>query len=193
MCDLHVAAVAGSLRTGSHTRAACQHALATAAAFDGVETDLVDLRELTLPVFNPEADEAGDALELATRLDHADSIILGSPVYHGSHSAALKNALDYCGFDEFENTTVGLLCVAGGSFPTTTLEHLRSITRALDAWVVPHQVAIPRGRECFEDGAPVDEDTRERIETLGRRMVEYASIEANPRTIESTQNVGADD
>ncbi len=193
MNEVRIAAVVGSLRDGSYTKHACRHALSAADEFEGVETELVDPATLSLPVFDADADDAGDAAALRERLARADSIILGSPVYHGSYSSALKNALDYCGFDEFENTTVGLLCVAGGSFPTTTLEHLRSVARALNAWVVPHQVAIPKARNCFESGVIVDEDVRSRVETLGVRMVEYANIEPDPRTIESTQNVGADD
>jgi NAD(P)H-dependent FMN reductase len=193
MSELRVAAVVGSLRDGSYTRPACRKVLAAATAFDDVETDCIDLRELSLPVFDADADGAGDAAELRARIGAAGSVVLGTPVYHGSYSSALKNALDYCGFDEFEDTTVGVLCVAGGSFPTTTLEHLRSVARALNAWVVPHQVAIPAARDRFEDGEPVDGGTRDRLEVLGRRMVEYGRIEPDPRTIESTQNVGADD
>ncbi len=193
MNDVRVAAVVGSLRDGSYTRAACKHALSAAAEFDGVETDLVDLRSFDLPVYDADDDEAGDATVLTERVRAADSVILGTPVYHGSYSSVLKNALDYCGFDEFEETTVGLLCVAGGSFPTTTLDHLRSVCRALNAWVVPHQVAVPNAYKRFDDGAVIDRDVAERIGTLGYRMVEYATIEPDPRTIESTQNVGADD
>jgi len=193
MSELRIAAVVGSLREGSYTRLACRRTLSVAAEFEDVETDLVDLESLTLPVYDADADDAGDAPELRARIRRADSVVLGSPVYHGSYSSALKNAIDYCGFDELEETTVGLLCVAGGSFPTTTLDHLRSVARALNAWVIPHQVAIPQARNCFEDGALVDDDVRKRIDTLGRRVVEYATIEPDPRTIESTQNVGADD
>ena len=193
MNDVRVVAVVGSLRDGSYTRAACNHALSAAAEFDGVETDLVDLRSFDLSVYDADDDEAGDATVLTERVRAADSVILGTPVYHGSYSSVLKNALDYCGFDEFEETTVGLLCVAGGSFPTTTLDHLRSVCRALNAWVVPHQVAVPNAYKRFDDGAVIDRDVAERIGTLGYRMVEYATIEPDPRTIESTQNVGADD
>ncbi len=193
MSELHVVAIAGSLREDSYTRSACRHALETAAEFDGVDTDLVDLRALSLPVYDADADDAGDGPELKARIRAADSVVLGSPVYHGSYSSALKNALDYCGFDEFEETTLGLLCVAGGSFPTTTLDHLRSVGRALNAWVLPHQVAIPRARNSFENGEIVDDDVAERVGTLGRRAVEYARIEPDPRTLESTQNVGAGD
>lgn len=191
MSETRVAAVVGSLRDGSYTRSACRHALEAAAAFDAVDTDLVDLRALSLPVYDADVGDAGDAPELTERIRVADSVILGTPVYHGSYSAALKNALDYCGFEEFDETTLGLLCVAGGSFPTTTLDHLRSVGRALNAWVLPHQVAVPRARNSFEDGEITDDDVAERIETLGRRTVEYARIEPDPRTIESRENPGA--
>ena len=188
----HVAALAGSLRDGSYTRIALAHALDEAEDL-GASTDLIDLRELDLSVFDADDREVGDALELEARVREADSVLLGTPSYHGSYSSVLKTALDYCGFDEFENTTVGLLCVAGGSFPTTTLDHLRSVARAVNAWVVPHQVAIPRAREVFDGQNLHDEDVAERVDTLGRRMVEYANIEPDPRTAEAVQNVGAED
>jgi NAD(P)H-dependent FMN reductase len=111
-------------------------------------------------------------------------------MYHGSYSGVLKNALDHCGFDEFEGTTVGLLGVAGGAFPITALEHLRSVCRALNAWVLPHQAAIPQASTAFDDGTFVDEDVAARVATLGRRIVEYASIEPDPGTFESDQNAG---
>ncbi|MEF8809202.1 NADPH-dependent FMN reductase [Natronomonas sp.] len=193
MDEIRVAAIGGSLREESYTRLACEEALAAANNFERVETDLIDLRAFDLPVYDADEDDAGEAVAFRERVDAADAVILGTPVYHGSFSSAMKNALDYCGFDEFENTTVGLLCVAGGSFPTTTLDQLRGVCRALNAWVVPHQVAIPRVRNAFDDGVLVDDDVRERIDTLGRRMVEYANIEPDPRTIEAQQNVGADD
>jgi NAD(P)H-dependent FMN reductase len=192
MNEIRVAAIVGSLRDESYTRLAAREALAAADRFDRVETDLIDLQALDLPVFDADEDEAGESEVLLERVGAADSVILATPVYHASFSSALKNALDYCGFDEFENTTVGLLCVAGGSFPTTTLDQLRGVCRALNAWVVPHQVAIPRVRNAFEGDKLVDEGVDTRVETLGRRMVEYANIEPDPRTLEAQQNPGAD-
>jgi NAD(P)H-dependent FMN reductase len=154
---------------------------------------LIDLRNLDLSVFDADARDVGDALALKERIRRADSVLLGTPSYHGSYSSVLKTALDYCGFDEFENTTVGLLSVSGGSFPITPLDHLRSVARALNAWVIPHQAAVPRANGKFENGELVDESSRERVATLGRRAVEYAYIEPDPPCLESTQNVGAND
>ncbi|MFB6118734.1 NADPH-dependent FMN reductase [Halosegnis sp.] len=193
MDTVRVAALVGSLREDSYTRLACRRALAAADEYDRAETDLIDLRRLDLPVYDSDRDEPGDTGELLDRVERADSILLGSPNYHGSYSSPLKNALDYCGFDEFENTTVGLLVVAGGSFPTSALDHLRIVARAVNAWVLPHQVAVPNVSSRFEDGELADERYAERVDTLGRRLVEYANIEPDPPTLESESNLGADD
>jgi len=188
--DVHVVALCGSLRDGSHTRTALETALAAAEAA-GATTELVDLRALDLPVFDADRTDAGDAEALRAAVDAADAIVLGTPMYHGSYASPLKTALDYCGFDEFEDKTVALLAVAGGSFPVSALEHLRSVCRALDAWVVPHQAAIPRAGDAIEDGAFVDDALAERVRTLGRRAVQYANIEPVPRSFEGQENVGA--
>lgn len=192
MPETHVVALSGSLREGSYTRLATTRALEGVSAAGGTG-ELLDLREYDLPPLNVDRDDQGDSQQLVDRVEAADAIILGSPMYHGSYSGVLKNALDYCGFDEFEGKTVGLLAVAGGSFPITTLEHLRSVCRALNSWVLPHQAAIPNVKSAFEHGEFVDEGTENRVDTLGRRVVEYADIEPDPATFESNQNEGADD
>jgi NAD(P)H-dependent FMN reductase len=188
--DVHVVALCGSLREGSYTRTALEVAL-DAAADAGASTELVDLRELDLPVFDADADDAGDAPALRDAVGRADAILLGTPMYHGSYSSPLKTALDYCGFDEFENKTVGLLAVAGGGFPVTALEHLRSVCRALDAWVIPHQAAVPKAWDAIDDGAITDDGLEARVRTLGERAVQYANIEPDPHSFESEENVGA--
>jgi len=192
MAPPHVVGIVGSLRDESYTRVAVQRALAAAEAAGGT-TELLDLRALDLPVFDADARETGDAARLTDAVYEADSVLLGTPVYHGSYSSVLKNALDYCGFDEFENKTVGLLAVAGGGFPITALDHLRTVCRALNCWVIPHQAAIPEARTVVSDGAIQDADIEERVARLGEEAVQYANIEPDPACLESAENVGADD
>ena len=171
----HVVALSGSRRDGSHTRTALETALA-AARDRGATTTLVDLDAFEVPVFDPGNPDAGDAPALREEVRRADAVLLGTPMYHGSFASPLKTALDYCGFDEFEDTTVGLLAVAGGGFPTPALEHLRMVARELDAWVLPQQVAIPNAGGQIEDGGIADADLRERVESLGTALVEYAGV-----------------
>jgi len=192
MAPPHVVGIVGSLRDESYTRVAVQRALAAAEAAGGT-TELLDLRALDLPVFDADARETGDAARLTDAVYEADSVLLGTPVYHGSYSSVLKNALDYCGFDEFEDKTVGLLAVAGGGFPITALDHLRTVCRALNCWVIPHQAAIPEARTVVSDGAIQDADIEERVARLGEEAVQYANIEPDPACLESAENVGADD
>ncbi|WP_423746539.1 NADPH-dependent FMN reductase [Haladaptatus sp. SPP-AMP-3] len=175
----HVVALCGSLRSGSHTRTALQHVLDAATAA-GATTDLVDLHTLDLSVFDAGSQDAGDAAELRRRVGAAEAIALGTPVYHGSYSSPLKTAIDYCGFDEFEGKTVGLLAVSGGasSYPGA-LSHLRMVAQSLHAWVLPHQVGIGAAGEVFDEtGEFHDEyaDIARRTTTLGREAVSYARI-----------------
>ena len=177
-----IVAVCGSLRDESYTRTALKYAL-EAADRAGAETELLDLREYDLPVFDPDTDAAdrGDAPRLLERVRRADGVILGSPVYHGSYSGALRNFHDYCSFDEYEDTVVGLLATAGGGSYASTLDHLRITVRSVHGRAIPHQVGIRNAADQFEpaetapDGrAFVDSDLEARVDRLGRDLVEEA-------------------
>lgn len=174
-----VVAICGSLAEDSVTRVAL-HEVLRAAADAGAETALVDLRDYDLPTFDADTQDAGDAPKLRRQLGAADAIVLGTPMYHGSFSSPLKTALDYSGFDEFEDTTVGVLAVSGGSFPTPALEHLRWVVRALEAWPLPVDVAIPDSYEQVDDGSLAKESIEERVRRLGTELVQYADVEQYP-------------
>jgi NAD(P)H-dependent FMN reductase len=172
-----VVAICGSLRDVSTTQLALDYALA-AAADAGAETELLDLREWDLPLFDPDDRDRGDAVAFRRAVRDADAVLMGTPVYHGMVSSALKNAFDYLGRDEFENTTVGLLATAGGGSYAPTLEHLRTGVRTVHGWTLPHEVGIRGASDAFdEDGAFVDPDLEERVRKLGRMAVRYARLE----------------
>ncbi|NUC74101.1 NAD(P)H-dependent oxidoreductase [Haloterrigena sp. SYSU A558-1] len=193
-----VVAVSGSLRDESYTRTALKYAL-RAAADAGAETTLLDLRELDLPVYDPDRDleDQGDAAAATRLVREADAVALGTPVYHGSYSGALKNFHDYCGFDEYEETTVGLLATAGGGSYGSTLDHLRITVRGVHGWVLPHQVGLRNASGTFEadpeaiDGRRFrDPGLQDRVEKLGRNLVEYAFIDPS---VTSAQSAAGDD
>jgi len=170
-----IVAVCGSRREGSYTRVALRHALEAAAA-EGVATDLLDLgaADVDLPLYHPDEDEQGDSAALKRRVRRADGVVVGSPVYHGSYSSTFRNFHDYCSFDEYEETAVGLLATAGGGSYGPTLDHLRSTIRGVHGWVVPHQVGIRSAYEKFDDGAFTDRDLADRTAKLGRQVVRHA-------------------
>ncbi len=185
-----VVAVSGSLRDGSYTKAALHYAL-DAAGTAGVETEMIDLAAVDLPLYDPDRDtaDAGDAEELLAKVRAADGVILGTPVYHSSYSAAFRNFHDYCGFDEYEETVVGLLVAAGGGTIADTLNDMRTTVRGVHGWTLPTQVGLRGASGKFEnrsrepdpgeigadaDYAFTDDDLRSRTCTLGYRVGTYA-------------------
>ena len=176
-----IVAVCGSLRDASYTRTALAYVL-DAAADAGAETELIDLRDHDLPVYDPDGNEPAVATALRRRIRAADGVALGSPVYHSSYSAAFRNLHDYCSYDDYEETVVGLVATAGGGSYGSTLEHMRSTLRGVHAWVLPRQVGIRNASEKFVadagaiDGrAFADERLAERVETLGADLAHYAA------------------
>lgn len=176
-----VLAVCGSLRDESTTRTALAHALAAAAA-EGADAELLDLREYDVPLYGAAGDD-GDVDELTRRVRAADAVLLGSPIYHGTVASPLKAALDHCGFDEFEDTLIGVVVTAGGRFPTSAVLHLRTTARWLRAWVHPTHVGIPNAGDVIQGGEVVDEDYADRLETLGAELTRYAWIDRLPALV----------
>ena len=168
---IRVVAICGSLRPGSYTRMALQTALRGAADL-GASTQLIDLRDYELVFCDGKQDESRypqDVFRLRQEVRAAHGIILGTPEYHGGMSGVLKNALDLMGFDELEGKLIGLVGVSGGRFGAVTgMDSLRVVGRALHAWVLPEQVAIPQAWETFDAaGDPKDPELRDRLLALG--------------------------
>lgn len=169
-----IVGICGSRRRNSTTRVAVRHAL-EAAASRGANTDLIDLGRVDLPLYHPDRDEQGESTALRRRLRDGNGAIIGSPVYHGSYSSTWRNFHDYCRFDDFEDTAVGLIASAGGGSYASTLEHMRSTVRGVHGWVVPRQVGIRNASDKILDKRVVDEDIRERLEDLGEQVAAHAT------------------
>lgn len=177
---MKVLALCGSLRPYSSTERALTHALSAAAAA-GATTELLLLRELTLPFCDGREDPesyGADAARFRAAVIGADALLVGSPEYHGSLSGPLKNALDLLRPDELKGKMVGLLATARGEAGAmNTLNHLRHIFRWMEAWVLPNQVSIPRAQEAFSpEGQVLRPGLGAELNALGAEVVRYASL-----------------
>src|SRR5262245_31370176 len=92
---VRIVGVGGSLATISKSRVALRLALAGAEGAGG-EVELLDLRELSLPMYDP--DDEQEPGEAASRLIEscyaADGLIWSTPLYPGTISSALQNGPD---------------------------------------------------------------------------------------------------
>jgi len=169
-----IVGLGGSLRKGSTSRAALQRALAGAAAA-GAETTLLDLRELELPMYDPDDDEPTEgAATLIESCHAADGLLWSSPLYQGTISGAFKNALDWLHVlgrrdpPYLHDKVIGLISAAGGTQGLQAINTMEFSARALRGWAVPYVVPIPTSWQAFaEDGSINDETVESQLERLG--------------------------
>ena len=189
---LRVIGISGSLRPASFTHAAVKIAL-RGAEQAGAQTQLVNLRDYSLIFCDGKQDESSypeGVFRLRKEVQGAKGIILGTPEYHGSFSGVLKNALDLMGFDEFEGKMLGLVGVSGGKMGAFTgLLDLRSVGRALHAWVIPEQVSIPEAWKVFDASGNIKESELEsRLMEVGRQVTRFACLHRAEQALEFLKN-----
>jgi FMN reductase len=181
---LRVVGIGGTLREGSTSLGALRWAL-EAASEAGAETELLDLREMNLPMYEPgrSLDDYGPEVErLIEALREADALILGAAAYHGTLAGVTKNALVFAQVlarDErpyLEDRVVGLTSTAGGEQAAAhTTDAMVHIVHALRGVVAPLMVTIPRAWQRSDDeGNITDERYGGRLDRLGRLVVELA-------------------
>lgn len=177
----HVLALAGSARAGSFNQKLL--ALACARLSErNLETEIVDLRDLDLPIYDGDL----DALEgqppgvdrLRGLIVQADGLLIAAPEYNHSLAPLLKNAIDWVSspIDQqpFKGKAIAIMSAAalpwGG---TRMLPHLRSALVELGGVVIPSMVAIPVADKAFGgDGRLLD---AELTTLLDQALIEFAS------------------
>ena len=185
---ISVVGICGSIRSGSYTRMALKIALEGAQEV-GVQTQLIDLRDYHLVFCDGKEDESAypeDVFKLRREVKQARGIILGTPEYHGGFSGVLKNALDLMGFDEIEGKMIGLVGVSGGAMgAANALNSLRTIGRALHAWLIPEQASIPEAWKVFDESGNIkDANLEDRVREVGRQVARFAYLHTSEKAQE---------
>ncbi len=176
-----VVGLGGSLRTQSSSLHALRLAL-DAAAVAGARVDLLDLRSLGLPLYGTElARTPVGAVRLAEAVGQADGMIWSSPLYHGTVSAAFKNALDWLQLladrdpPFLTDKPVGLIATAAGVQGLQAVNTMEFVVRALRGWTVPFVVPIARAHQAFsDDGSARDAGVADQLRRLGQEVVKAA-------------------
>jgi FMN reductase len=178
---LTIVGLGGSLAATSRSRAALAVAL-EGAEQEGACTRLLDLRELDLPMFDPDAREPGDAAsQLMEACYEADGLIWSSPLYQGTVSGAFKNALDWLhdlGNRDppfLHDKVIGLISASGGTHGLQAINTMEFSVRALRGWAVPYVVPVGTARRVSDtDGQVKDETVKTQLHTLGMEVVRVA-------------------
>jgi FMN reductase len=182
MTGLKVVGLGGSLRETSHSRAALAVALEGAAAA-GARVELLDLRDLGLPMYSPDLEANAPAVvrTLIETCYQADGMLWSSPMYNGSVSGSFKNAIDWLhllGAREppfLHDEVIGLISAAGGTQGLQVVNTMEFSVRSLRGWAVPYVVPVPQAARVFaESGAVQDELVEQQLRLLGEEVVRVA-------------------
>jgi FMN reductase len=180
---LKIVGLGGSLAEVSRSRAALRVAL-EGAAEAGAETTMLDLRELDLPMFNPDHEHEhapASAQRLVEECHTADGMLWSSPMYQGTISGAFKNALDWLHVlgsrtpPFLHDQVIGLISAAGGTQGLQAINTMEFASRALRGWAVPYVVPVPVAARVFDrDGRVQDEAIEQQLKQLGAEVVRVA-------------------
>jgi FMN reductase len=182
---LHVVGIGGTLRDGSTGLRALEEAL-VAAEEAGATTELLDLRELDLPMYEPgkPLEEYGENAEwLVKAMRGADAMIWSTAAYHGTLAGVTKNALDFAQFmaryekPYLQDKVIGLVATAGGGMAAVNaITAMISVVHALRGVAAPLSVPVTQSWKVFdEEGNIRDDGVAGRLESLGRLVVEMAT------------------
>jgi FMN reductase len=175
---LTIVGLGGSMAKVSRSRAALLLALEGAASA-GAETALLDIRELNLPMYNPDEDAPTEAaMRLIESCHAADGMIWASPMYQGTVSGALKNALDWLHVLRdrdppfLHDKVIGLVSAAGGTQGLQAINTMEFSVRALRGWAVPYVVPVATSAHVFHaDGRVREPAIALQLKTLGIEVV----------------------
>lgn len=176
---LHVLAISGSLRRGSYNTALLRAAVDIAPG--SMKIDIYPIGDL--PLFDADLEAAGSPASVTrfrSAVADADALLLATPEYNFSTTAALKNAIDWAsrgGMDAPLNFKPTAILGAGGRFGTLRAQlHLREILSHNQVVLVARpQVQVSGARDKFDSELKLtDERTIDQLTRLLAALDELA-------------------
>jgi NAD(P)H-dependent FMN reductase len=172
---LFLPVVLGTPRQGRASENVARFAVRQLAARPGVETELVDVRDLPLPLT-----DAGESIKdpgFSALCMRADGFVLVAPEYNHGYPGALKHALD-TNLKEYIPKAVGICGVSAGPWGgTRVIENLLPVLRELGLVTIFWDVNFPGARKAFdEEGRPTDPAAEKRFEKFARELIWMARV-----------------
>lgn len=180
-----ILAFGGSLRAGSFNQKLATLA-AEAARAAGGEVTLIALRDFRMPLFDEDLESEDGIPENARKLkalsaEH-DGLIIASPEYNSTITAALKNAIDWVSRSTSEDepplaavagkTAAILSASPGGYGGARSLAQLRPFLENIKITVLKDQVSVPKAHEAFDEaGNFADSAQADAVKSLMAELV----------------------
>ena len=169
--------IVGSAVKSGRTRKAIEIACegAQQVLTDGLQIEIIDLNDDKISILDgrklPEYTD--DTERVVNLVETGDVFLIGSPVYRGTYTGALKNLLDHAPLATFENKPVGFIATGATAHHYLMIDHeMRAVLAWSNAYLLPGSVYVENLH--YKDGKIVDEEVHERLQQLGKSAIQMA-------------------
>lgn len=172
MPKLYILVILGTVRQGRASEAVANYVHGKLASHPDVETELLDIRDLDLPMTDEGEVLADRNTEYVKKIERADGYLIVSPEYNHGYPGSLKRALDIC-FGQYKHKAVAICGVSNGIFGgARMIEQLSNILRDFFMAVSRHDLVFPKAPEAFdENGQPKDPAVHGRTEAAIAELI----------------------
>ena len=126
---LFIPVILGTTRQGRMSEKVANFVLAQIRGLSGVETELIDVRKISLPT-----DDAGEQIKdpaFSATMMRADALVIVVPEYNHGYPGVLKHVLD-SNLKEYIHKAVGIVGVSAGPWGgTRVIQNLLPVMREL--------------------------------------------------------------
>jgi NAD(P)H-dependent FMN reductase len=172
MKPMNVLGVASSMRESSYGTRTLRIVLDAAQKYEA-KTRLLDLRRVTMPMYNPDSSmQSNKEIQKVTDdVNWADAFVLVSP---GSMSGSIKNFLDYY-WEEFAGKIFGYICTSHEK-GLTVLDQMRTAVRQCYGWSLPYSISVNGEEDFNEVGEVINSVLDKRLKMVARDLVVYGRL-----------------
>ena len=172
---LFIPVILGTPRQGRMSEHVAKFVVDEVARRDGVQTELIDIRELRLPT-----NDAGEAIkdpQFSASIMRADAIIIIAPEYNHGYPGMLKHALD-TNLKEYIHKAVGICGVSAGPFGgTRVIENLLPVMRELGLVTIFWDGNFSPVQNIFDaSGKLLDQAYVKRIDKFLKELIWMAKV-----------------
>lgn len=164
----HLQFILGSTREGRKGDKVAQWVVEVAKNRSDFTSELLDLKEWNLPMFNDPISPSGGKYSYdytkkwSEKISQGDGYLFITPEYNHGYSAALKNALDHL-YSEWNKKPGAFVSYGGISGGTRAVEQLRLVLIELQMVPVRSGVFIPFIRDALDaNGTPKNKEILEK-------------------------------
>ena len=139
----------------------------------GIDVKQIDLSQQNLPFLDPFNIEKTEAVDdFLKTFTEEESQIWISPLYHGTITGVMKNALDWLELTSrnespyLSGKTIGLMTTAEGSFAVQGINTMISIAHTLRASVLPYSIPVNKQEAILRDPNELTEHYQNKIKLM---------------------------